>query len=133
MARRSAEEGIDTVLEAHRHFVADAIAVESNQFQELLAQQMIAKARAAGMPAPITQLVNTVNKHVRIRRLGPYLAQNGIRFRSTPGTRILVNQLRDFPVADHDDGPDALEMALRCMIETHNGRRNNAGPRRLRA
>jgi hypothetical protein len=26
---------------------------------------------------------------------------------------MLVEQLRDFPIADHDDGPDALEMALR--------------------
>jgi hypothetical protein len=28
-----------------------------------------------------------------------------------------VNQLRDFPIGDHDDGPDALEMALRLAEE----------------
>jgi hypothetical protein len=27
----------------------------------------------------------------------------------------LVNQLREFPVSDHDDGPDALEMAIRLL------------------
>jgi len=27
--------------------------------------------------------------------------------------RLLVEQMRDFPNADHDDGPDALEMAQR--------------------
>jgi hypothetical protein len=31
----------------------------------------------------------------------------------SPSTRLLFHQLREFPVADHDDGPDALEMAIR--------------------
>jgi len=30
--------------------------------------------------------------------------------------------LRDFPLADHDDGPDALEMAIRLPIEAGRGR-----------
>jgi hypothetical protein len=34
----------------------------------------------------------------------------------------LIQQMKDFPVGDHDDGPDALEMALRLMIELWNGR-----------
>jgi len=36
-------------------------------------------------------------------------------WQSTAGTRLLVSQLRDFPHADHDDGPDALEMAIRLL------------------
>jgi hypothetical protein len=28
----------------------------------------------------------------------------------------LVDQLRDFPIGDHDDGPDALEMAIRTPL-----------------
>jgi hypothetical protein len=31
-----------------------------------------------------------------------------------------VQQLRDFPNGDHDDGPDALEMARRLAIELSN-------------
>jgi hypothetical protein len=31
----------------------------------------------------------------------------------SPGARLLIEQLRDFPCGDHDDGPDALEMAVR--------------------
>jgi predicted phage terminase large subunit-like protein len=75
------------------------------------------------MPVPIVQLINTVGKNIRIRRLGPYLGQKQIRFKSnSPGTKLLVDQLRDFPVSQHDDGPDSLEMALRVMIDIHNGR-----------
>jgi hypothetical protein len=34
-----------------------------------------------------------------------------------PSTQLLVHQLQQFPVADHDDGPDALEMAVRLAAE----------------
>ena len=55
---------------------------------------------------------------MRIRRLTPYLAQGRVRFKGdSPGARLLVEQLRDFPLADHDDGPDALEMAVRLAAE----------------
>ena len=30
---------------------------------------------------------------------------------------LLVKRLRDFPCGDHDDGPDALEMAVRLACE----------------
>ena len=43
-----------------------------------------------------------------------FLAQKRIRFKGdSPRARLLVEQLRDFPNGDHDDGPDALEMAIR--------------------
>jgi predicted phage terminase large subunit-like protein len=78
-------------------------------------------ARAAGVVLPTYGLNNTVNKEVRIRRLGPYLSQRLFRFKAkSPGTALLVQQLRDFPNGDHDDGPDALEMGLRLMIELFN-------------
>ena len=65
---------------------------------------------------PLVKIDNRVNKHVRIRRLAPYLSRGNIRFRGdSPGTDLLVQQLREFPEGDHDDGPDALEMALRVM------------------
>ncbi|WP_207649701.1 hypothetical protein, partial [Desulfosporosinus metallidurans] len=37
-----------------------------------------------------------------------YFAQGRIRLH--PSQSTLVEQLRHFPKADHDDGPDALEM-----------------------
>jgi hypothetical protein len=47
-----------------------------------------------------------------------------VQFRAgCPSTRLLVDQIKDFPVGEHDDGPDALEMAIRlaaAMIEGRN-------------
>jgi hypothetical protein len=55
-----------------------------------------------------------------------------LRFKSrSPGTALLVQQLQDFPLGDHDDGPDALEQALRLLIELWNGRHQPRLPQRL--
>jgi hypothetical protein len=51
-----------------------------------------------------------------------------LRFRDiSPSTRLLVEQLQEFPIADHDDGPDALEMALRLAADVLHGRTMNDG------
>lgn len=130
LARRNSESIVGAVLETQGLFQADAIGIETNQFQELLAVQLQEKAKMAGYALPIVKIINTVNKQIRIRRLGPYLAQKTIRFKAnSTGTKLLVDQLRDFPTSDHDDGPDSLEMALRVMIELWNGRKTKTARR----
>jgi predicted phage terminase large subunit-like protein len=103
----------------------DGLGCESDQFQELLADQFVKQSRALGIMVPLYKLLTGgVPKEVRIRRLTPYLSQGQFRFRDTPGTRLLVQQLQTFPVGDHDDGPDALEYALRLAISLWNGKRS---------
>jgi predicted phage terminase large subunit-like protein len=98
----------------------EAVALEVNGFQELLS---IPFEQAAGdWPLPLVPLNNTTKKEVRIRRLSTYLAQKLFRFKRTPGTELLVQQMKDFPNGTHDDGPDALEMALRVAIQVFNER-----------
>jgi hypothetical protein len=70
-------------------------------------------------PVPTGYILNYgVKKTLRIKRLGGWLRKNQIRFRpNRPGVQLLLQQMRGFPVADHDDGPDALEMAIRRLGE----------------
>ncbi len=44
-----------------------------------------------------------------------------------PSTKLLLHQLQEFPIAAHDDGPDALEMALRLATELLAGRHHDDG------
>jgi phage terminase large subunit-like protein len=89
-----------------------AIVVETNGFQELVALNLARAMRHAGlMRVHIYTINNTEPKQSRIRGLGPYLAQRRLRIRKTPGGELLQAQLRDFPVGEHDDGPDALKLA----------------------
>lgn len=99
----------------------EGFGVESDQFQELLADEFVKQTRAAGFALPIYKMTTeNVKKEVRIRRLSADVTRANIRFRATPGTRLLVRQLQDFPVGDHDDGPDALEYARRLAIKLWN-------------
>lgn len=101
----------------------DGFGVESDQFQELLAMEYVRQSKERGIQMPVYMMTTGgVNKQVRIRRLTPHFTQRNIRFRATPSTRLLVRQLMDFPVGDHDDGPDALEYARRLAIELQHGK-----------
>jgi predicted phage terminase large subunit-like protein len=123
LKRRPTPQLIADSVEMVRLFEPDAFSVETNQFQELLAAEFWRVAEQQKVHLPIFGINNQTNKEVRIRRLGTYLAQRLFRFkRRSPATALLVQQLMDFPVGDHDDGPDGLEMALRTMIEQWNAR-----------
>lgn len=119
LARRPTPQIVADGVALFRRFRPDAFAIEANQFQDLFAAAFVAEFRNQGLfDVQPWALHNHVNKRVRIRRLGPYLATRRLRLRAnSPSTQLLVEQLRDFPLADHDDGPDAAEMALRLATE----------------
>lgn len=97
----------------------EAVALEVNGFQELLKIpiEQAVRARSADLKLPIVPIENMVSKIVRIRRLTPYLAKKVFRFKRTAGTKLLVDQLKQFPNGTHDDGPDAAEAMLRVLIQ----------------
>lgn len=106
-------------LDHYRHFAPDVWALEINGFRALddLVHRMADERRVVGLRfATVTQ---HANKIARIRLgVGPVLAYHRIRFkRGSPGSELLVQQLKDFPLGDKLDGPDALETALRVADE----------------
>lgn len=119
----------DIAVEIVRDFRPDGFAIEVNQFQELLAHMIQQRCINARVDCTFWKLTNTVNKLVRIRRLTDWLAKGNIRFkRDSHGARLLVDQLREFPTGAHDDGPDALEMAIRMGNEIWNQMHNQPPP-----
>ena len=123
LARRPAPQIVADGVERYRLFRPHIFGIEANQFQDLFAGQFESEFRRLGVLAPNPYPIeNTVPKQVRIRRLGSYLSTRRFRFKSnSPSTSLLVEQLKQFPIADHDDGPDALEMAIR-LAEEYPGR-----------
>ncbi len=82
--------------------------VEAVQFQEFFAHVLVQRAAERGIALPVRPLVNSADKLLRIESLQPHMAQGRIRLHVSQ--QALIDQLRHFPRADHDDGPDALEM-----------------------
>lgn len=111
----------------HKRMQPRAILIETNGGQAFLIPLLNAQAHSGGFGLPLYGVNNVEKKEERIRAgLTPRLARGEIRFRDTPGTRKLVQQLRDFPVGEYVDGPDALEMLCR-MIQWILGHRGGPG------
>ena len=85
--------------------------VEAVQFQEFFAHVLVQRAAERGIALPVRPLANSADKLLRIESLQPHMAQGRIRLHASQ--QALIDQLRHFPRADHDDGPDALEMLWR--------------------
>jgi predicted phage terminase large subunit-like protein len=101
----------------------EGFGIEADAFQDLLGRLLGPAAEKAGFPLRLYMVhTESVKKEVRIRRLTPLLTAGKIRFRNTPGTRLLVRQMQEFPTGDHDDGPDALEQAKRLGDRLLEGR-----------
>lgn len=89
-----------------------AVGIESVQFQEYFRDTVNTESRKRGFYLPVVSTDNqTSKKEIRIQTLQP-LVKNGI-IRFNRQQRKLLEQMRFYPLADHDDGPDALEMAVR--------------------
>lgn len=122
LKRRPTNEIVADTIAIAKQFRPEAVAFEANQFQELLSDQLVQQSGAMGIPLPVWNVVNHVKKEIRIRRLTPYLARRQCRFkRDSPGVALLLEQLREFPLGEHDDGPDALEFCLRTAIHIETG------------
>ena len=102
-----------------QEFKPDRFVIEGNAFQELLLPIFRERAIAHGFYPPLMAIENRENKRTRIRgTLTPYLSRDEIKFRrGSRGAKLLVEQLQGFPVSNHDDGPDALEMGVRTVRE----------------
>jgi predicted phage terminase large subunit-like protein len=85
-------------------------AVESNNFQQLMVDELKRRLQSKGHNIIIKSLQHSSQKHSRICSLEPYVSQGLLRF--SRKHQQLLQQLIQFPLAKNDDGPDALEMAV---------------------
>ncbi|MFQ5862723.1 MAG: phage terminase large subunit [Candidatus Brocadiales bacterium] len=100
------------------HFLC--LAVETNVFQVVLKDMLEEVSRRDRLFIPIRGVKNFADKTTRIASLSALIENGTILFRRDQ--RLLIEQLIEFPKGAHDDGPDALEMAVRQL-------RHHAAPR----
>jgi predicted phage terminase large subunit-like protein len=99
---------IADVIKAQKQYRCVVWAVEAVQFQEFLRTEIIRQSLAVGIPVPARAVIPLADKLLRIESLQPFMASKNILIHSSCST--LIEQLKHFPLGDHDDGPDALHM-----------------------
>jgi predicted phage terminase large subunit-like protein len=131
IGRRPSSQMVEDGIVWMDRFRPNAFGVEINQFQELLMPLFRSQIHRVGLTELDCFGINndsTAAKLVRIRRLTDHLAKRRIKFIRSPGTSLLVEQLRGFPSHKYDDGPDALEMAVRLCEELLGGTIHDPSP-----
>lgn len=120
--RRPVNVMVTMAIERSMEWQPDIVGLESNMFQELIAPEFDRQCQDRRIPPlPIHTEENTVKKEIRISRLGEYLAREQLKFADNRHCRLLVEQMKDFPLGDHDDGPDALEGSIRMLRKACSG------------
>lgn len=129
---RNTMEIAETAVDLQATWQPHVFAVEEEFGGDVLAAMIfqIAERRNVRRDNFVTISTDGVPKPVRIRRLSPYLANDTAEFKAdvpivrfkanSPGAELLVYQLERFTGderGEHDDGPDALEMAIRILQE----------------
>lgn len=101
---------------------------EVNQFQWFLKEELAKESARRKIYLPIQEVSQTSDKVLRVQTLQPDVENKYIKFNRQH--KRLLEQLRFFPMADHDDGPDALE-GCRTIACGGNKKRIKVGKRRF--
>ncbi len=112
-----------TAIDIQRRWNPHFFAIEEEFGGATLLADIQRRADDLRLPMAVTLLgSDQIQKEVRIRRLTPYLSQGMMRFkRNSPSAKLAVDQIRSFPQAAHDDGPDSAEMAVRMLEKINAG------------
>lgn len=123
--RRLPDVIISDVIEFQRKYRCLLWFVESVQFQEFLRTTLMVEAAKLGVGISAVPIIPSTDKDLRIERLQPPMATGLIRLNPTQTT--LIDQLQQWPDADHDDGPDALDMLWQNTLIYSGGRAGTTG------
>ena len=106
--KRVPDRIISDVIEMQREYGCVVWGFESVQFQEFLRTELVKRSALLGVPVPARGLIPISDKLLRIESLQPHMHNGLLRLHSSQTT--LIDQFRHFPKADHDDGPDMVQM-----------------------
>jgi len=112
--RRVPDRIISDVIALQKEYNCLTWFVETVQFQEFLRTELIARAAEKGINLPARGIGQNEAKELRIESIQPMIVDGRIKLHASQAT--LIEQLRHFPKADHDDGPDALEILWRGVV-----------------
>ena len=119
LERMPPDRTMEVIFTKHRIFNYRNFGIESNVFQSLFAEQMKKYSTQHQEYLPIIEVGHSANKQLRIQSLQPLIKQGILKIRSDwrddRNYKELINQFVYFPLAGHDDGPDAVEGAFSLL------------------
>jgi predicted phage terminase large subunit-like protein len=108
---------MDTLIDVYQTYKTKTIGIEENMFKNLYGPTFMERAKRKRMYPSVKVLTNTTNKVSRILGTQPVLTNRTVRFARHLMEKVplFFAQFDEFPGADFDDGPDAVEMLIRLL------------------
>lgn len=114
IARRKPSKQIEDVIDAQRDHRCLVWNVEGVAFQEFFRLELVRRSAERGVPVPARPF-HGGDKALRIESLQPHCANGLILIHRD--CKTLIDQLNQWPLGKHDDGPDALEMLWQAALK----------------
>jgi len=113
------DQTLRAICNRQQEYGCRVLGVEDNLFQRLLLKEFDRLGQERGQVLPLKGVTHRIAKETRVAALSPLLERGKIRFiRGHSDQELLIEQLLYFPSRTlHDDGPDALEGAIRLAQE----------------
>lgn len=115
IAKRLPDKIIEDAIRFQKQYKCVEWFIEAVQFQEFLRTEIIKRAHQQNVPMPCRPIIPNTDKALRIQSLQPAIEDGLIRIHKDQIT--LIQQLQQWPNADHDDGPDFLHMLYHNAIQ----------------
>lgn len=115
VARMLPERQLTKMIEFQRAWNCIVWGIEATAFQEYFRQQITLQSAALKMPLPTVPVQSHEDKQLKIEAMSPHV-NNGLILFNQAHT-VLNTQVRHWPEADHDDGPDCLAMLWALCLQ----------------
>lgn len=119
---------IENIIDFQREYNCMVWGIEAVQFQEFMRTRLVERGKERGIAVPTRAITPNTDKELRIESLEPYITNAEILLHNSQ--TILYDQLRHWPEADHDDGPDALQMLWMLAVSGAGGIKKVASAKR---
>jgi predicted phage terminase large subunit-like protein len=139
LTRMPQSQLIDKVIALHRQFNYNVLGIEANALGKTKSDHthcsfelvLHERQQEAGVTVPYQLIWHNTNKRARIESIEPHYTNGQLLFLKSwnQDYPLLVEQLLQFPLATHDDGPDALAGAIKLIQRTQKAKRPVLIPR----
>ena len=139
LSRSPQSKTIDKIIELHSFFNYKSFGIEANSLGKAKSDtnycnfELVLRERQANanVTVPYKLVWHTAPKQARIQGIESYYTNGQLRFLDTWNQDYpkLIEQLNQFPLAAHDDGPDALAGAVSLLLAQSKARRPVLIPR----
>lgn len=126
MAVDNQSQTIDKIIDYQRIYNYKKFWIEANSLghaktapgMSLFEKELRSRMASSSVSVPFEFIWSTKNKEDRIRSMEPNYSNGSLLFRSDWNQEYpdLISQLRATPNAQHDDGPDSLEMVVSGVL-----------------